>query len=149
MKLSKHFLLVPLCILLSISNPKCALAKQEATMQENIPVATKWSLDAVGKPGRAAISSVYMIVNLKAQKKGTGFHLKVKGGPIVTNEHVIRGCQANEIIATSPFGEEITFNKTIIDSKRDLALLYPNKKLRGGLLLGSEKDLKIGELVST
>jgi hypothetical protein len=31
-------------------------------MDDNLPISTKWTLDAVGNLGRTAIKSVYMIV---------------------------------------------------------------------------------------
>jgi hypothetical protein len=144
--LLKH-LLLPLCTLLSISNPGTLLTKQEPPFQENIPVATRWLLDAAGESERAAISSVYMILCPKKSSRGTGFFLK--GGPIVTVAHAIQGCQASEIIAISPFNEKITFNNIIADPKRDLALLFPSKKLSGGLLLDVDENPCIGVTVST
>jgi hypothetical protein len=144
--LLKH-LLLPLCTLLSISNPGTLLTKQEPPFQENIPVATRWLLDAAGGSVRASISSVYQIRFPKRSTRGTGFLLK--GGPMVTAEHVIRGHQASEIIAISPSDEKIMFSDIIADPKRDLALLFPSKKLSGGLLLGADENPLVGVIVST
>lgn len=116
-------------------------------MQENMPIATKWLLDAAGESGRAAVESVFMIICSKTQSKGTGFLLK--NGPIITNEHVIRACEPSEIIAISPFGEEIPFSKLSTDTQKDLAILVPEKELKGGLLLGPNEDLEVGTAVST
>jgi S1-C subfamily serine protease len=112
-----------------------------------IPISTKWVLDAAGEVGRTAIKSVYIIICLRTSSKGTGFLLE--NGHIITNEHVIRGCNAAEVLAQSPFDEKITFSKILIDAERDLAILTPSRKLEGGLVLNSDGDLDVGTIVST
>jgi len=114
---------------------------------KEMPISTQWVLDAVGETGRSAVNSVCMIVCPKISSKGTGFLLK--NGWIVTNQHVIQGCSIAEIFAKTPFGDTITFSKLVIDVHRDLALLFPSKKLEGGLSLGSDYDLPVGSVVST
>ena len=146
MNLSKH-LLLPLFILLFISNADILPTKREPPGQENMPVATRWLLDAAGESERASISSVYIILCPKRSSQGTGFLLR--GGPIITAGHVIQGYQAVDILAVSPYGDKITFAKILIDPKRDLALLFPDKELKGGLLLGSEENPSVGIKVST
>jgi len=116
-------------------------------MSDNIPISTQWVLDAVGDVGRTAVKSVFMIVCLKTQSKGTGFLLK--SGVIITNEHVIQNCKASDIIAISSYGTQIHFKDLIFDSERDIAILTPVIKLRGGLELGNDSALKVGQSVST
>lgn len=113
----------------------------------DIPVSTQWTLDAIGEVGRASISSVFMIFCKKTSSKGTGFLLQ--NGHIITNEHVVRGCNANEISAISSFGEQILFSSIIVDTQRDLALLAPSKALDGGLLLSAAPNFEIGTAVTT
>ena len=60
-----------------------------------IPASTRWTLDAAGETGRSAVNSVFMIVCPQAGSKGSGF--LINGGLVVTNEHVVRGCGANQI----------------------------------------------------
>src|SRR4030042_7044740 len=125
-----------------------SLAQTGAKMEENIPVATKWLLDAAGETGRSAIKSVYFVVCTKTSEKGTGFLLR--SGQIITNDHVIKGCEAEDIFAISSFGEKIFFSKSSSDTIRDLAVLFPKNKLDGGLALGStNKNLSVGTVVST
>jgi len=112
-----------------------------------IPVSTQWVLDAAGEPGRTAIKAVYMILCPKIPSKGTGFLLE--NGCIITNEHVIRSCNADEVIARSPFNEMITFSKILTDEQRDLAILTPSKQLDGGLVLNPGVELAVGTVVST
>lgn len=125
-----------------------SFAQTENKMEENIPVATKWLLDAAGETGRSAIKSVYLVVCTKTSQKGTGFLLS--SGQVITNEHVIRGGEAADIFAVSSFGEKVLFNKLSTDTIRDLAVLFPQKKLDGGLtLISSDKSLSVGTAVST
>jgi hypothetical protein len=113
-----------------------------------IPLSTQWLLDAAGESGRTAIKSVYMIVCLKTSSKGTGFLLE-DGYIIITNEHVIRDCNASEVLAISSFKKKITFSNMSIDKQRDLAILTPSKKLEGGLVLSLDAELEVGTVVST
>ena len=43
----------------------------------------------------------------------------------------------------------MSFNKVILDTYRDIAILIPKKKLKGGLSLGDEDSIKIGNIVTT
>ncbi len=114
---------------------------------DETPISTKWTLDAAGTIGRIAIESVYMIVGNATQEKGTGFLLT--NGYIVTNEHVIRGNQSNQIVGISSTGQQISFSNSIVDAPRDLALLKPTDEIKGGLTLGDDNNLEIGKMVST
>lgn len=114
---------------------------------DSTPISTKWTLDAAGTIGRLAVESVYMIIGNATQEKGTGFLLT--NGYIVTNEHVIRGNQSNQIVGTTSTGQQISFSNSIVDTQRDLALLKPTKEIDGGLGLGDDNNLEIGKMVST
>lgn len=83
----------------------------------------------------------------RTQSKGTGFLLR--SGFIVTNHHVIAGCQASEVIAFSCTGAQIGFKSLDSDPRVDLALLGPNHALAGGLVLRSPYDVSIGSEVAT
>jgi len=113
----------------------------------DIPVSTKWTLDAAGEIGRTSVTSVFMIISTKTQTKGTGFLLS--NGYIITNEHVVRNNVSTDIMARSSFGEQITFSKLITDTERDLAILLPSTKITGGLNLGDDCKVEVGSLVST
>jgi len=124
-----------------------SFAQTENKAEFNIPVSTRWILDAVGETGRTAINSVYMIVCPKTSSRGTGFLIKT--GQIITNEHVVRDCLVSEIYAYSSYRKKISFRQIILDEKRDLAILIPVEKINGGLSLGSDDNILVGELVST
>lgn len=111
------------------------------------PVATQWVLDAVGPTGRAAVRDVYLVVCPNTEQKGTGF--LVDNGVIVTNEHVVRGCNSADIFAVSSFGNQIVFTGVRTDAARDLAALNPATPLTGGLKLGSTAKLAVGNIVRT
>lgn len=113
------------------------------------PIATQWTLDAVGDTvgpvGITAVQNVYRVVCSKSGKKGTGF--LIDNGVIVSNEHVVRGCGAAEVVAFSSFGDEIVFTDLKTDNARDLAALSPTAPLKGGLTLGTTAKLEVGNLV--
>ena len=114
---------------------------------EQVPISTQWLLDAAGPTQRASINSVYLVVCPKTNKKGRAF--LIKSGIVVTDNHVVEGCQSGDLTATSSTGETISFSKMATDGARDLALLKPTKHINGGLTLGNDQSLKTGETVTT
>jgi len=113
----------------------------------NIPTSTKWLLDSVGETGREAVVSVLMILCPRTNCKGTGFlH---KSGFVITNYHVVEGVVASEVVAILSTGEQISFSSLIVDQNRDLALLKPEKELKGGLEIDPDSTIKPGVQVST
>ena len=122
-------------------------AVDQASVADNVPVATRWALDAAGEVQRNSITSVYLMICTKTQMKGTGFLLK--SGIIVTNEHVVHGCAHHEMVARSSLGETIQFKNLATDLGRDLALLRPAKTLSGGLDLGQDVSPPLGTTVTT
>jgi S1-C subfamily serine protease len=113
----------------------------------DIPISTQWTLDAAGDTGRLAVNSVFMIVCAKTESKGSGFLLE--NGLIVTNEHVVRGCQANHISAHSASGKVVQVLQIWLDVGRDLAILRPAIHLSGGLAISDTPKLQVGESVTT
>jgi hypothetical protein len=114
------------------------------TREDSIPVATEWLLDAVGDAGRAAIDSVFMIINPRANKKGTGFLLET--GYLVTNEHVVRGCTAQELQIISSKSTRHVAGNLLVDEDRDLAVMRLD--LAGGLAMADVVP-DVGVKVST
>jgi S1-C subfamily serine protease len=112
-----------------------------------VPVATQWVLDAAGPTQRNSITSVFLLVCPVTQKKGTAFLLS--SGMVVSNEHVVHGCDTTNLFGSTPKADRITFRKIVVDADRDLALLRPAVALKGGLELGSDVDPKLGSAVST
>jgi S1-C subfamily serine protease len=123
------------------------LAGAQDVSKPEMPVTTQWVLDAAGVTQRNAVKSVLLMVCPVTQKKGTAFSLT--SGLIVTNEHVVHGCQANELVGSLPSGQGVQFKTMVVDADRDLAVLRPTKALPDGLELGSDATLKIGNTVST
>jgi hypothetical protein len=127
--------------------PVLAQDAPKAPTDHQVPVATQWLLDAAGPTQRSSIKSVYLLVCPKTNKKGTAFLIKT--GMVVTDDHVVDGCQSDDLRAMSPTGDIITFSKMVTDSARDLALLKPSNHIDGGLSLGNDPPLKAGETVTT
>lgn len=88
-----------------------------------------------------------MIVCPKTSSKGTGWLLK--NGSLVTNEHVVRGCSAADVIAISGFGVQHKFKALVVDAGADLALLTSVDALRGGLDLDIGAAPDVGTTVTT
>jgi S1-C subfamily serine protease len=63
--------------------------------------------------------------------KGTGFLLST--GLMVTNNHVVEGCTKDDMKANPFSPSEFGFTKMAVDKTKDLALLHPDKVLKGGL----------------
>ena len=112
-----------------------------------IPISTKWTLDAAGDTGRSSVNSVYMIVCPLTGVKGSGF--LIDNGLIITNEHVVRSCAPSQIVAISAYGDHVQISKVWIDENRDLAILRPSKVLTGGLQLSETSSLEVGESLTT
>ena len=104
-------------------------------------------MDAAGPKQRGAIKSVYLMVCPNANKKGTAFLLKT--GVMVTDNHVIEGCDTTTLYAVSPMGTRITFAKIVTDQNRDLALVRSTSPLEGGFDLGSDSSPAVGTTVTT
>jgi hypothetical protein len=115
--------------------------------EQNIPIATQWTLDAAGTVGRSSIPYIYLVICPNIDSKGTGFQLKT--GEIITCSHVVRNSKANEIFCRTAYNQIMSFTKVITDTVMDLAILIPDKQLPGGLSLGSEDSLNIGNVIST
>jgi S1-C subfamily serine protease len=112
-----------------------------------IPASTQWTLDAAGETGRSSINSVFMIVCPSTNSKGSGF--LIEGGFIVTNEHVVRNCSANQIVVISAYGMQFQVSQTWIDSDKDLAILKTQESLNSGLKLSETSSLQVGDAVTT
>jgi len=121
---------------------------QEPEKPDTLPTAVQWTLDAAGPTQRAAIKSVVLLFCPNTSMKGTGFILS--DGLVVTNNHVIDGCTAEELIG-NPLDEQqsIRFSKMAVDKDVDLALLKPTKHVTGGLELGTDQDPRPGTEVTT
>lgn len=87
----------------------------------NMPIATDWLLTAAESSNHPAIKSVYLVYSNKTQKKGTAFALT--SGLLITNEHVVKGSNANDMVAVSSEGQKNNVKRLVVDDNRDLAAL--------------------------
>ena len=141
----RHQVFARMILLFGVTVLPCAA--QETEKPDSVPTAVKWTLDAAGPTQRAAINSVVLLYCPKTNVKGTGFILR--GGLIVTNNHVVEGCTAEEMKANPIGSEGFGFSKMVVDKGVDLALLRPSKHLTGGLDLAPDTDSEIGTSVNT
>jgi len=115
-------------------------------IMSDIPISTKWTLDAAGETGRIAIDSVFMVLGNANGSKGTGF---AYNGKIITNEHVVRDNLAKDIILTSTNNEKISVSDIIVDTARDLAILTPTSEIKFNLKLSENSNIELGNMVLT
>ena len=101
-----------------------------------------------GKVSKIAIPSVLRIFDKSKSTGGTGFiH---KSGVVITAEHVVSESENRNIVLMLFNGQEIKVKSIIKDSKRDLAIIYPETELNVPTLSISEKPtLEIGDHVAT
>jgi hypothetical protein len=112
------------------------------------PIATQWTLDAAGTVQRAGIKAVLMLYCPVSGMKGTGF--LIDNGLVVTNNHVVAPCSAQQMIGLSSLGKQVKFRKVATDVTVDLALLRPSEQLSGGLHLAAPaENPPVGISVST
>jgi S1-C subfamily serine protease len=137
---------VLLCLIVNVSGfgQGDKLKEKSATA---IPVDTELTLGAATNDQRGAISSAVFITCPKNGVKGSGFLLST--GVIVTAAHVVCGCDAQELKGLTPLGVPVTFRAAISDKSRDIAALSPTNTLSGGLELGSDVTLTLGQRVET
>jgi S1-C subfamily serine protease len=79
--------------------------------------------------------------------KGSGF--LIDDGLVVTNNHVVSGCTADQMVGLTSEGTVVQFLNVATDADVDLALLKPSKPMRGGLQLAAEDKPPVGTPVST
>lgn len=137
------------CLLLLVGPMQTqeADARDNRNRDQTVPVATQWTLNAAGEAQKKAIRSVLLLYCPATQMKGTGFLLT--NGLVVTNDHVVKGCTAEQVKGITPAGKEVSFRKMAADADVDLAALRPTAVLPHGLELGSDIDPALGAPVST
>ena len=144
-------LLMPSALLLFAMGAPAQLKSEnsslEHTEQTSIPITTKWTLEAAGAVQQIEINSVVLLICPVTQMKGSGFLIDI--GLIVTNNHVINGCTAEQMQGITSQGSTISFTKAVADKDVDLALLKPSHQMTGGLHLVSAEKPKVGASVST
>lgn len=101
-----------------------------------------------GKVSKIAIPSVLRVIDKSKRTGGTGFvH---KSGIVITAEHVVSASENKDIVLVLFNGRKISVKSVVKDSKRDLAIIYPETELNVPTLAISEKPtLEIGDQVAT
>jgi len=87
-----------------------------------------------------------MVVSTKTQTKGTAFALT--SGLLISNEHVVRGSGASDLIVIARTGERLDVVSLLLDADVDLAVLRVNRPLNKGLRIQVASP-SIGEQVHT
>jgi S1-C subfamily serine protease len=142
-----------LCILVTLFTVSPALFAQEPSgrpipeKNAKVPVDTQLTLDAAAPVQKASIRSVLYLRCAKKGVKGTAFLLS--SGVVVTAAHVVCGCTAADVDATSTLSEPIHFSALVRDEDRDIAALLPQARLSGGLELAPDTNLVVGQQVNT
>jgi len=112
-----------------------------------VPIVTRGLPGVISDDAWVAIRSVYLFYCPDTRKKGTGFVLR--GGPLVTAEHVVRGCPLEKLVAVSSEGTAVSLKRMVVDARRDLALAFPVKAIPGGLLLAGDVTPRVGVTIFT
>jgi len=142
-----------LAVLLSLFTVSLVLSAQEPTdrpttkKNAQVPVDTQLTLDASSPVQRSPIRSVLYLRCAKSGKKGTAFVLS--SGIVLTAAHVVCGCNAADVDATSTLNEPVGFSAIARDEDRDIAALVPKVKLSGGLELAADATLEVGQRTNT
>jgi S1-C subfamily serine protease len=137
----KNYKTVLLAGLLAIA-ANGAVAQTEAPQE---PSSESSLLASINPAQRRIVEAVYLIEC--GDRHGTGF--LIESGSIVTNAHVVEGCDKSSIVAKQSSGKIVSLKNLVVDDRRDLALLQPEMQLSGGLSLGEDQDLKVGMGLTT
>ncbi|MBI3325312.1 MAG: trypsin-like peptidase domain-containing protein [Nitrospinae bacterium] len=113
----------------------------------DVPIATRGLPEGISDAAWVAIRSVYLLYCPGTRNKGTGFALR--GGPLVTAEHVVRGCPLEKLMAVSSEGTAVSLKRLVVDARRDLALAFPVNAITGGLLLAGDVAPRVGVTIFT
>lgn len=113
-------------------------------MEKNIPISTQWLLESSDSVNKKVIESVFLVYCSKTNSKGTGF--VIIGGYIITNWHVIKNCNASDVVVLSSSGEIYKVNNIVFDVNLDLAILTLESSIKSELelCLGTqETEIKV------
>lgn len=114
----------------------------------NDAAVARWTLDAVGPEQRRAVGALLLLLCPDTGSKGTGFLLD--SGEVLTTAHVVAGSTARTVVGVDATGDHVVFRDLAVDRRRDLAALFPLRRLKGGLsLTRDESALAPGMAVST
>ncbi len=87
----------------------------------NLPISTLWTLNATAALPGQVIMSVVLVITISTGQKGTGW--LASNLHIVTNEHVVRGGEANTIVVQFSDGNIVKVQCLEVDPLTDIAVL--------------------------
>lgn len=90
-------------------------------MSNNLPISTQWTLNATAALPSQVFMSVVLIATTSTGQKGTGW--LASNLHIVTNEHVVRGGMANNIVVQFSDGNIARVQHVEVDPLTDIAVL--------------------------
>jgi S1-C subfamily serine protease len=135
--LNKYYFLIIAALLFSL-----------VSKGQNLPTSTEWVISKGSTYNTSnEVLNVFLIYNPQTQSKGTGF--LIKSGHIITNEHVVHAGIANQLILISADGKRHLISKFVTDSVRDLAILTPANRIKGGIEFGDDASIIMGKSVYT
>lgn len=114
-------------------------------MNTNFPISTQSTLNSATMLPTQTILSVVIVVSNATSQKGTGWLASNKH--IVTNEHVIRGSSAENIVIQFSDGVTHPVTKIVSDGYTDLAILELSKEVTYAPLKIDTKQLDIGDQI--
>lgn len=120
----------------------------EVTAEDSIATSYPMTTDLSGKHGALITQSTFRILVPSKNRGGTAFlH---KSGRVITAAHIVKDCIAKDIILVGSRKQKYKITKIISDSKYDLALLTPEKKIKTPpLTISSNDNISIGAHVTT
>ena len=119
-------------------------ARSQVDQEKDLPVATQLLFESLGTTGSQGPRAVYKI--LCKDGKGTGFALDT--GYLITNAHVVEGCNAGDLSVTSATGKTVAVVDLVVDDERDLAAARFDTKPVIGLKIDTSVK-RVHTLVST
>lgn len=90
-------------------------------MSNNLPIATQWTLNATAALPGQVVMSVVLVATASTGQKGTGW--LASNLHIVTNEHVVRGGVASDIVVQFSDGTVVKVQRVEVDPLTDIAVL--------------------------
>jgi len=90
-------------------------------MNNNLPIATQWTLNATAALPGQVVLSVALVASTSTGQKGTGW--LVSDRHIVTNEHVVRGGTAAAVLVQFSDGTVEKIQRVTVDALTDIAVL--------------------------
>lgn len=119
--------------------------RQEDNQMSELPISTQWLLNATGQVDSSLALSVVLIGCQTTGSKGTGW--LCSDTHIVTNEHVVRGANASDIVVMFPDGQTIVPAYKNEDAAIDIAVLTLPAPVSGTPLSIKTDQVEIGTRV--